>query len=85
MRRQTTYRWITDAGETVYSGQPPLPGTRFEEMKAGARDGSEALLYAMCFAVENIPSPCIPQPTAKATTSMRAASSTNVASRSRKK
>jgi glutaredoxin len=52
---QTTYRWITSTGETVYSDQPPPPGTRFEEVAGGARDVGDALPYATRLAAEKYP------------------------------
>jgi glutaredoxin len=52
---QTTYRWVTDAGDTVYSDQPPPPGTQFEEVEGGARDEGDALPYATRLAAEKYP------------------------------
>ncbi|MDR1934045.1 MAG: glutaredoxin family protein [Candidatus Accumulibacter sp.] len=53
---QTTYRWITESGETVYSDQPPPPGTRVIEKIEGSRqEGGPDLPYATRLAAEKYP------------------------------
>jgi glutaredoxin len=52
---QVTYRWITGAGETVYSDQPPPPGTEFEKIEGGGGDSSRALPYATRVVAEKYP------------------------------
>jgi glutaredoxin len=52
---QTTYRWTTGAGAIIYSDQPPPPGTQFEEVKGGARDGGVTLPYVTRLAAEKYP------------------------------
>ena len=52
---EVTYRWVTGAGETVYSDQPPPPGTRFEKMEGGGQDGGQVLPYATRVAAEKYP------------------------------
>jgi hypothetical protein len=52
---QVTYRWVTKAGETVYSDQPPPLGTRFEKMEGGAGESAQTLPYATRLAQEKYP------------------------------
>jgi glutaredoxin len=52
---QVTYRWVTGTGETVYSDQPPPPGTRFEKMEGGGQDNGQAIPYATRVATEKYP------------------------------
>ncbi|GHU26816.1 hypothetical protein AGMMS50256_05010 [Betaproteobacteria bacterium] len=37
---QTTYRWVDSTGQTVFSDQPPAPGTKFVEIQEGAKQAN---------------------------------------------
>jgi glutaredoxin len=52
---QVTYRWVTGVGNTVYSDQPPPPGTQFEKMEGGGEESDQALPYATRLALEKYP------------------------------
>jgi hypothetical protein len=52
---ETTYRWTNARGETVYSDQPPPPGTSYETMEDGGRKSGQTLPYATRVAAEKYP------------------------------
>jgi glutaredoxin len=51
-----TYRWVDSTGKTVFSDQPPAPGTQYVEIKSGlGLEGDRQLPYATRQAAEKYP------------------------------
>jgi glutaredoxin len=53
---EVTYRWVAGSGETIYSDQPPPPGTNFEKIEGGSIQGNnQELPYAIRLVAEKYP------------------------------